>query len=142
LYPTISALFSNSAILWNLKLPSNFKLRMTSFLALSFALVFPAIASTPPSGTLTPANGSSTTWSGGGIAGATTDETTCVDGTDCDVFTVTLTGAPSNYQGLILAINVTHSVSLNVTQERFCHPALSALPKPNGSGKLDWRLSS
>src|ERR1700730_4517436 len=43
----------------------------------------------------------------------TTDETTCVDGTDCDVYTITLTGSPSNYQGLILAIKISHSVSLN-----------------------------
>ena len=111
--PTILELFSSGATLSNLKLPTNLKLRVTFFLALSFALVFPAFASTPPSGTLTPANGSSITWSGGGIAGATTDETTCVDGTDCDVFTVTLTGSPGNYQGLVLAISVAHSVSLN-----------------------------
>src|ERR1700730_3790526 len=43
----------------------------------------------------------------------TTDETTCVDGTDCDVFTVPRTGSPSNYQGLVLAIKISHSVSLN-----------------------------
>src|ERR1700730_7903199 len=43
----------------------------------------------------------------------TTDETTCVDGTDCDVFTVTLTGSPINFQGLVLAIKISHSVSLN-----------------------------
>jgi hypothetical protein len=107
LCPTVSALLPNSVIL------SNWKLRTIFLVAVSFALAFSVSASTPTSGTLTPANGSSTTWSGGGIAGATTDETTCVDGTDCDVFTVTLTGSPSNYQGLVLAISIAHSVSLN-----------------------------
>src|SRR5882724_4903273 len=77
------------------------------------ALVFPASASTPSSGTLGPVKGSSSAWAGSGIAGATTDETTCVDGTDCDVFSVTLAGSPSNYQGLILAISIAHSISLN-----------------------------
>jgi hypothetical protein len=107
LCPTILALLLNSAI------TSNLKLKVTFFLAMGCALVFPAFASTPSSGTLIPVNGSSTTWAGSGIAGATTDETTCVDGTDCDVFTITLTGSPSNYQGLILAINISHSVTLN-----------------------------
>jgi hypothetical protein len=29
------------------------------------------------------------------------------------VYTITLTGSPSNYQGLILAIKISHSVTLN-----------------------------
>jgi hypothetical protein len=93
--------------------PSNWKLKTISLLSFCCAIVIPASASTPPSGTLTPANGSSITWAGSGVAGATTDETTCVDGTDCDVYTITLTGSPSNYQGLILAIKISHSVTLN-----------------------------
>src|ERR1700692_2856775 len=81
--------------------------------AMCCAFVFPAFASTPTSGTLSPSNGSSTSWAGSGIGGATTDETTCVDGTDCDVFTITLTGSPANYQGLVLSIKISHSVTLN-----------------------------
>jgi hypothetical protein len=104
---------SNSALLPNSAVPSNLKLRVMFLAGICYALVFPAFASTPTSGTLSPSNGSSTTWAGSGIAGATTDETTCVDGTDCDVFTITLTGSPSSYQGLVLAINITHSNTLN-----------------------------
>jgi hypothetical protein len=107
LCPTVATLLPNSAV------PSNLKSRVMLLVAMSCALVFPAFASTPSSGTLTPVNGSSAGWTGSGIAGATTDETTCVDGTDCDVFTVTLTGSPSSYQGLVLAINIAHSVTLN-----------------------------
>jgi hypothetical protein len=107
LCPSISALLPSSAR------PSNLNLRVMLLVAMCCAFVFPAFASTPTSGTLSPSNGSSATWAGSGIAGATTDETTCVDGTDCDVFTITLTGAPSNYQGLVLAINITHSNALN-----------------------------
>jgi hypothetical protein len=84
------------------------------FLALA-ALCFATLvyAATPSSSTLNPVNGSSASWAGGGIAGATADETTCVDGTDCDVYTITLTGSPANYKGLILAISISHQIKLN-----------------------------
>jgi hypothetical protein len=107
LCPSVAAPPRNAVVPWNLIL------KVTVLVALSFAFVSPAFASTPSSGTLSPSKGSSATWAGSGIAGATTDETTCVDGTDCDVFTITLTGSPSNYQGLVLAINITHSITLN-----------------------------
>ena len=93
--------------------PSHLILKVTVLVAISFAFISPASASTPSSGTLSPSKSSSANWAGTGIAGATTDETTCVDGTDCDVFTITLAGSPSNYQGLVLAINITHSITLN-----------------------------
>jgi len=84
------------------------------FLALA-ALCFATLvyAATPSSSILNPVNGSSASWAGGGIAGATTDETTCVDGTDCDVYTITLTGSPANYKGLVLAISISHQIKLN-----------------------------
>lgn len=72
-----------------------------------------AFSSTPSSGTLNPIVGSSVLWTGGGVGGATTDETTCVDGTTCDVFTITLTGSPSNYSGLVLSVRISHGVPVN-----------------------------
>ena len=72
-----------------------------------------ALAASPSGGTLNPKNGSVANWSGSGVAGATTDETTCVDGVDCDVFTITLNGSPSNYKGLVLAISISHQVGTN-----------------------------
>jgi hypothetical protein len=111
LSPRVSALPGNAVVPSNLIL--HLILKVTVLVAISFASVSPAFASTPTSGTLSASKGSSATWAGSGIAGATTDETTCVDGTDCDVFTITITGSPSNYQGLVLAINITHSVTLN-----------------------------
>src|SRR5437762_1155092 len=89
----------------------------TLWLLLALTLVLPsgrfALASTPSSGTLNPVAGSATAWTGTGVAGATTDETTCVEGTDCDVFTITLTGSPSNYNGLVLAVRIAHTVAAN-----------------------------
>lgn len=91
-----------------------FILRPGKFFALvALCLATLVYAATPPSSTLNPVNGSSASWTGGGIAGATTDETTCVDGTDCDVYTITLTGSPSNYKGLVLAISISHQNKLN-----------------------------
>jgi hypothetical protein len=111
LSPRVSTLPGNAVVPSNLIL--HLILKVTVLVAISFAFVSPAFASTPTSGTLSASKGSSATWAGSGIAGATTDETTCVDGTDCDVFTITITGSPSNYQGLVLAINITHSVTAN-----------------------------
>jgi hypothetical protein len=87
-------------------------LALSALIAVLLAIQ-PAFASTPSSGTLIPAAGSAVTWTGTGLAGATTDETTCVDGTDCDVFTVTLSGSPSDYRGLVLAISITHNLAIN-----------------------------
>src|SRR5947209_15127769 len=84
-----------------------------------FALLFVllgaqlAFSSTPSSGALNPAVGSSVSWTGSSVGGATTDETTCVDGTNCDVFTITLTGLPSNYSGLVLSVHIGHNVPAN-----------------------------
>jgi hypothetical protein len=72
-----------------------------------------AFASTPTSGSLKPAKGATVNWQGSGVAGATTDETTCVDGVDCDTFTINLTGSPSDYKGLVLSISITHQISAN-----------------------------
>ena len=104
---------NHAALVFNSTVRSSLKLRVMFLITMFCALVFPASASTPSSSTLGPVKGSSSAWAGSGIAGATTDETTCVDGTDCDVFSVTLAGSPSNYQGLILAISIAHSISLN-----------------------------
>src|SRR5260370_41845582 len=93
---------------------TRFNLQPGIFLALAaFSFAALVYAATPASSTLNPVNGSSASWAGGGIAGATTDETTCVDGTDCDVYTITLTGSPANYKGLVLAIGISHQVKLN-----------------------------
>ena len=70
-----------------------------------------AFASTPSSATFGPIKGSTVNWAGSGIGGVTTDETTCVDGTDCDIFTITLTGTPTQYRGLVLNVNIGWTLS-------------------------------
>jgi len=63
-----------------------------------------AFASNPATGTLNPAGGT-VTWVGTGVggegdpSGEVGSEASCVDGANCDTFTLTLTGAPSDWTG-------------------------------------------
>ena len=60
----------------------------------------PVPNATPGSGTLDP-NGPSTTvmWNGAPAVAVSTDESTCVDGVNCDTYTITLSGTPANWAG-------------------------------------------
>src|SRR5438105_8046938 len=53
----------------------------------------------PSSGTLNP-GGPQVNWVGTAAGGGSLDESTCVDGVNCDTFLVTLSGAPTNWTGL------------------------------------------
>ena len=70
-------------------------------------LLFTALtqAATPSSGTITPSSGSNTAWTGAPI-GATNGESTCVDGTTCDVFTLNVNGTPGNYANLFVNVQL------------------------------------
>lgn len=103
------------------------KFRTLCVLVVVLLAIHPAFASNPSSGTLNPRVGSSATWTGTGVAGVTTDETTCVDGTDCDVFTVTLSGSPADYRGMVLAIGITHTLAVN-DYDLFVHKGSLAGP--------------
>lgn len=69
-----------------------------------------AFASSPTSGTLNSTSGSSTTWTGSAAA-ATNGESTCVDGTNCDVYTLSLSGTTAGYAGKYVTIKLTWPVS-------------------------------
>lgn len=68
------------------------------------------LAATPSSGTLSPTVGSTTSWTGSATA-ATNGESTCVDGTNCDVYTLNLSGSTSKYTGEYVTIKATWAVS-------------------------------
>jgi Fibronectin type III domain len=53
----------------------------------------------PSSGTLNP-SGPGVNWVGTAVGGGSTDESTCVDGVNCDTFSITLSGTPTNWTGL------------------------------------------
>jgi hypothetical protein len=68
------------------------------FLAV-FALSIGTLRSaTPSAGTLNPI-GPTLLWAGTATGGASLDESTCVEGVNCDTFVLTLSGTPSNWSG-------------------------------------------
>ncbi len=64
-------------------------------------------ASSPTAGMLNATVGSSLTWTGTGTGPSSPNgESTCVDGTNCDVFTLTLNGTPADYTGELVHIGL------------------------------------
>src|SRR5207253_9868744 len=53
----------------------------------------------PGSGTLNP-GGPTVNWVGTAVGGGSLDESTCVEGVNCDTFTLTLSGTPTDWTGL------------------------------------------
>ncbi len=56
-------------------------------------------SATPSSGTLGP-TGPTVNWTGTATGGSSLDESTCVEGVNCDTFTLTLSGTATNWTGL------------------------------------------
>jgi len=72
-----------------------------------------AHASSPTSGTLNPTAGASIAWNGTEPGGASLDASTCVDGVNCDVFTINLTGNAADYGNLKLAVQIAWKLGAN-----------------------------
>src|SRR5205085_9714860 len=65
-----------------------------------FGLLAPRLHSAQPaSGTLN-SRGPNVNWVGTAVGGGSTDESTCVEGVNCDTFVLTLSGTPSDWSGL------------------------------------------
>src|SRR6266480_4307950 len=69
-----------------------------------FLVVFAFLATglhsaTPSAGTLSP-GGPTVNWAGTAAGGGSLDESTCVEGVNCDTFMLTLSGTPTNWSGL------------------------------------------
>jgi hypothetical protein len=81
-------------------------------LGLAIALSVLTRAASPPSGTISPTSGP-VTWTGFSAAAAASPEgeTTCVEGTSCDTFTLTL--AAADYRGQRIRYRATWTNSLN-----------------------------
>src|SRR5216110_3165928 len=56
-------------------------------------------SATPSAGTLSP-GGPTVNWAGTAAGGGSLDESTCVEGVNCDTFMLTLSGTPTNWSGL------------------------------------------
>ena len=85
----------------------------------AFFLAFVSFAANPTSGSLSPTTTAPVTWAGtakGGQSdpsGTLSGEETCVDGQNCDVFTVTLTGNPADWAGKKARIDISWGSAAN-----------------------------
>jgi hypothetical protein len=62
-------------------------------------------SATPSSGTLN-STGPQLNWVGTAVGGGSLDESTCVEGVNCDTFVLTLSGTPTNWTGLKARITI------------------------------------
>src|SRR5947207_7563966 len=70
-------------------------------------------SATPSAGTLSP-GGPTVNWAGTAAGGGSLDESTCVEGVNCDTFMLTLSDTPTNWREL--------KDRLVVTAEHPCRP--------------------
>jgi hypothetical protein len=92
----------------------------TLFLITGVVLVVLAISTTglrsasPSSGTLNP-GGPTVSWAGTAVGGGSTDESTCIEGVNCDTFILTLSGTPTDWTGLKARIVISCADPTGVT---------------------------
>src|ERR1044072_7111348 len=86
--------------------PATFTLLLFTAVTTIFLFNRPAEAANPPSGTISPA-GPNVSWQGPLTGGAGAKETTCVEGTNCDTFNLTLGGPEADGKGKVenVAVN-------------------------------------
>ena len=105
---------SNSSRLHSSSFPRFTRLAMVSALALSFgAFIYLARAAAPAEATIGPDSAGQVTWVGTAPGGASAGEATCVDGVNCDVFKITVTGAKEDWTTKIIALNFTWTLPAN-----------------------------
>lgn len=83
------------------------RFRIVFALALCFgaALLLLVNAANPSTATIAPTATTPVTWVGTAPGGASANETTCVDGVNCDVFILTATGTAADWANSIIALN-------------------------------------
>ena len=81
------------------------RLALTLFCFTVLLLIRPAEAANPPSGSISP-GGPNVVWQGPLTGGASANETTCVEGTNCDTFKLTLTGTEEDWAGKVVNVTI------------------------------------
>src|SRR5436309_14139668 len=110
------------------------------FLIIGVALVVLALSATglrsatPTAGTLNP-TGPTVTWAGTAAGGGSLDESTCVEGVNCDTYILTLSGTPTNWTGLKARIVISCPDPTGLTDyDLYVHKATNSGPiVPNGT---------
>ncbi len=121
----------------------NYHLVSTFFVVVALALFVLAFSTDrlssamPPVGTLNP-TGPTIVWTGfpaAPIVGAAApDENACIEGTNCDKFTVTLSGAPANWAGIKARIKISWAGASDF--DVFIHKGTATLPTGVPSGPI------
>src|SRR2546421_5754893 len=90
-------------------------------------------AAIPNSGTLNPA-GPTQNWTGTITVPNEVDELACVDGTNCDVYTLTLSGTPADWTGKTALVSINWSAAAGADFDVVVHKGTStdAGGRPNG----------
>ncbi len=94
--------------IFNVLLGASLALILTSGL---FLPILTVQASNPTSGSLGPAIGTSVSWVGTAPGGASPEgETTCIEGTNCESFTINVTGAVEDWAGKLINVRLDWSL--------------------------------
>ncbi len=99
--------------------------------AIFFAPVTMIQAANPTSGAINPTVGSTVTWRGTAPGGASPDgETTCVEGVNCDTFTLTVSGSPADWTGKLIKVKIdwtipAHDYDLYIHKDSVTGPEVS-----------------
>src|ERR1041384_1940744 len=118
------------------------RLHLPALLALLVAVcltpVFITHAANPTSGTLNPTTGASLTWTGtaaGSPTGANTQEADCVEGQNCDTYTLTIGGNPSDWAGKSVHVEIDWT-SITNDYDLYVHKGSNSGPEVNNSASI------
>src|SRR2546430_10461167 len=91
-------------------------------------------SATPSAGTLNP-TGPTVTWAGTAAGGGSLDESTCVEGVNCDTYILTLSGTPTAWTGLKARIVISSPDPTGLTDyDLYVHKGTNSGPiVPNGT---------
>ena len=99
-----------------------------------FAPLSSVRAANPESAAVAPTVGTSVAWVGTAPGGASPDgEATCVDGTNCDTFTLTLSGSQTDWSGKIVKVNIGWALPAS-DYDFYIHKDSVTGPETNSSG--------
>ncbi|HET6654799.1 MAG TPA: hypothetical protein VFH57_01010 [Gammaproteobacteria bacterium] len=92
-----------------------------------------AQAAEPPSGSIS-ANGPTVNWVGTATGGASEGEDTCVEGVNCDTFTLNVTGSASDYAGKLIQVTIQWNIPTN-DYDLYIHKGSNTGPIVGQSGQ-------
>lgn len=86
---------------------------LTLTAATALLLPLAATASTPASGSLSVTSTTPLKWTGTALASGSSDESTCVEGVNCDTFTINVAGSPADWANKVINVQLNWTNQLN-----------------------------